>query len=131
MLSRNKSIRHEYELLDRYEAGVALRGAEVKAVKKRGINFDGAFVKIVSGEALLLNATIDLYDFSRPDDYDPKRTRKLLLHKKEIAHLEGKLAQGGNLTVVPVSTYTKKARVKIEIALAKGRKTWEIKRVQK
>lgn len=130
MLSRNKSVQREYEILDRLEAGIVLNGAEVKSVKKRGINFEGAFVKVAGGEALLINATIEIYNFSRPDSHEPKRTRKLLLHKKEIERIQGKLSQGSNLTLVPVSCYIKKSFIKLEIAVAKGRKTWEVKRVE-
>ncbi len=131
MLHRDRKVQREYELLDRYEAGIVLTGAEVKSAKKRGINFEGAFVKIVDGEALLINAMIEGYDFSRPEGYDPRRTRKLLLHRKEIERIEGKLSQKGNLTVVPVQTLQKKGYVKIEIALGRGKKTWEVKKVEK
>lgn len=123
MISRNKSLRHEYEIIDRFEAGIVLRGEEVPIAKKRGINFDGSYVKIVGGEAMLINASIESGDI--------KRTRKLLLHKKEIEHIMGKLSQKANLSLVPVKMYQKKGFVKLEIALAKGRKVWEVKKVVK
>ncbi len=131
MLRHNKTAQREYEITERFEAGIVLTGAEVKSVKKRGINFDGAYVKLVGNEALLLNANVDVYDFSRPENYDPKRSRKLLLHKKELERIRGKLAQGGNLTIVPISSYIKKGFVKLEIGLGKGRKTWEVKKIEK
>lgn len=131
MLRRNKTAQREYEITDRFEAGIVLTGAEVKSVKKRGINFEGSYVKIVGNEALLINASVEAYNFAHPDNYDPKRSRKLLLHKKELNNIRGKLAQKGNLTIVPVSSYVKKGFVKIEIGLGKGRKTWEVKKIEK
>ncbi len=130
MLRRNKTAQREYEITDRLEAGIVLSGAEVKSVKKRGINFDGAYIKLVGNEALLINASVEAYGFSNPEGYDPKRSRKLLLHKKEIERIRGKLAQAGNLTIVPLSSYIKKGFVKLEIGIGKGRKTWEIKKVE-
>ena len=130
MLRRNKTVQREYEIVDRFEAGIVLTGAEVKSVKKRGIHFEGSFIKLVGNEALLLNATVEGYDFSRPENYDPKRSRKLLLHKKELLRIQSKLGQGQNLTIVPISSYVKKGFVKLEIGIGKGRKMWEIKKVE-
>lgn len=121
----------EYELLDKFEAGIALYGYEVKAVRQVGIKFEGAFVKFVGSKPTLLNAHIPLYKFAKVENYDPDRSRNLLLNKKEILRIEGKLSQGGNLTVVPVRWYNKGGRIKVEIALAKGRKSWEVKKLEK
>lgn len=120
----NKKATFDYVLLDRFEAGVALLGMEVKSIKTGHASLDGAFVRIIDGEAFLINAQIFAYEYARPDHYDPKRTRKLLLHKKELLHLQTKL-NGSNLTVVPVSWYNKGPRIKLEIALAKGKKQFE------
>jgi SsrA-binding protein len=130
MLRQNKTAQREFEISDRLEAGIVLTGAEVKSVKKRGINFEGSYIKIVGNDALLINAMIEIYDFSRPETYDARRSRKLLLHKKEINRIRGKIAQGGNLTIVPLSTYVKKGFVKLEVGIGKGRKTWEIKKIE-
>lgn len=127
----NKTYRREYSLIEKYEAGVALSGAEVKSAKQGRIKLAGSFVKIRGSEAYLVNAEISIYQYARPEGYDPARTRKLLLHKKEIIRLKTKLKTGGNLTVVPVSCYNKKGLIKLEIALSKGKKTWERKKFEK
>lgn len=120
----NKKASFEYILSDRFEAGVSLLGSEVKSLKSGHASLDGAFVKIINGEAYIINAQIFPYEHARPDKYDPKRTRKLLLHKKELLKISMK-AKGENLTVVPVSWYNKGPRIKLEIAIAKGKKQYE------
>ena len=120
----NKKATFDYTILDRFEAGVALLGMEVKSVRAGHASLDGAFVRIIDTEAFLLNAQIFAYKYARPDQYDPKRTRKLLLHKKELLHLKTKMS-GANLTVIPISWYNKGPRIKLEIALAKGKKQFE------
>lgn len=120
----NKKATFDYTILERFEAGVSLLGMEVKSVKAGHASLDGAFVRIIDGEAFLLNAQIFAYQYARPDHYDPKRTRKLLLHKRELLRIQTKLA-GANLTVIPVSWYTKGPRIKLEIAVAKGKKQFE------
>lgn len=127
----NRNLNREYEVLEKYEAGVALTGAEVRSVKEGNIKLDGAYVKIFGNEVHLINAEVAIYKYARPETYDPRRTRKLLLHKKEILRLRTKLATSGNLTIVPVACYNKKGLVKVEIALAKGKKTWEKKSLDK
>lgn len=131
MIIRNKTAKRDYELLDKTEAGIVLSGAEAKAVKTQGAKLDGAYVKIVDGNALLINAHIPRYSHSSDADYDASRTRRLLLHKKEIVQIKSKMAQNRNLTLVPVSMYTARGLVKIEIALARGRKLWQKKSVEK
>ena len=127
----NKRLGREYSPLEKYEAGIVLLGAEVKAVKQGRIRIDGAYVKLIGNEVHLVGAEIAIYQYARPDRYDPQRTRKLLLHKKEVLRLATKLAGGGNLTIVPASCYNKGGLIKVEIALARGKKTWEVKRVEK
>ena len=120
----NKKAGFNYKLGDRFEAGISLTGLEVKSIKENRADISNAYVKIIQGEAFLVNAQIFAYQYARPDHYDPKRTRKLLLHKKELLHLQTKMS-GANLTIVPVSWYNKGPRIKLEIALAKGRKQFE------
>ena len=120
----NRQARHEYQILDTVEAGVHLLGAEVKTVKTGRMNLVGAFVRIIGSEAYLVNAEIPLYPYARPEGYDPRRTRKLLLHKKEIISLKSKISQS-NLTLVPLSCYTRSGFVKLEIGLAKGKKAYQ------
>lgn len=127
----NKYINREYTVLEKYEAGIVLTGAEVKSVRKGNIQFKNAFVKIMGDGAVLINCEIPIYKFARPEGYDLRRTRKLLLHKEELIRLRTKLSSGGNLTIVPLSCYTKRALIKLEIALCKGKKTWEKKKVEK
>ena len=123
----NKKARYNYEFLEKLEAGIVLTGAEVKSVKKGRIRLDEAFVRIdPSGEAWLTNAHIHPYEFADNRNYQPTRSRKLLLHKKEILSLTKKM-EGRNLAMVPVSCYTKKGVIKLELALAKGKKKWEKK----
>lgn len=120
----NKKATFEYEILERLEAGVSLTGAEVKSVKGGHAQLTGAFVRIIGSEAYLVNAQIFPYLYARPEGYDPKRTRKLLLHKSELIRLKSKL-DGANLTLVPLSWYTRGPLVKLEIGLARGKKQYE------
>ncbi len=120
----NKKATFDYTIIERLEAGVALLGMEVKSIREGHATLDGSFVKIIDGHAYLLNAQIYTYKYSRPEHYDPKRTRTLLLHAKELLMLQHKL-NGANLTVIPLSWYTKGPRIKLEIALAKGKKQFE------
>jgi SsrA-binding protein len=120
----NRKATYDYQLLDRFEAGINLFGAEVKAVREGHVNLDGSFVRIIGGEAHLVNANIFPYKYARPETYDERRTRKLLLHKKEIISLKSKM-DGSSLTIVPVSLYTTHGLIKVELALAKSKKKFE------
>lgn len=127
----NRKYKREYQEIEKYEAGVSLTGAEVKSVRAGRIKLEDAFVRIIGSEAYLINAEVQIYSFSRPQGYDPRRTRKLLLHKQEIIRLKTKLASAGRLTIVPVSCYNKHNLIKLEIALAKGRGEIEKKKLEK
>lgn len=121
-LAINKRATFDYELLDKYEAGLVLAGYEVKSAKLGHISLKGAFVTIHEGEAYLTNCSISAYKFSgKLPDYNPERSRKLLLHKKEIDSLIGTVQQKG-LTLVPIRVYTNNNRVKLEFAVGKGKK---------
>lgn len=124
----NKKAFFDFELLDRLEAGINLLGAEVKAVRQGQVDLTGSHVKLVGSEAYLMNARILPYAYARPDGYDERRTRKLLLHKREILGLRHKL-EGAHLTIVPISVYTIGNLIKVEIALAKGKKEYDKRRV--
>lgn len=130
MISRNRTARRNYEILETIESGISLSGAEVKSVRARGMKLEDAYVKVVGGKPQLINANISQYAFSHEDQYDAKKTRPLLLHKKEIIRLQTKLAQSPQLTIVPLACYNKKGLIKLEIALAKGKKSWQIKRIE-
>ena len=120
----NKSVGYNYQLFDRVEAGIALTGSEVKSLFLGHGSLEEAYVKIISGEAYLLNAHIHPYQFADVKNIDPKKTRKLLLHQKELLSLENKIKQK-NLLLVPVAWYNKGHQIKLEIALARGKKKWE------
>ena len=126
----NKKATFEYVILERFEAGVNLTGAEVKSIKGGHAQLTGSFVRIIGSEAYLVNAQIFPYIYARPEGYDPKRTRKLLLHKAELIRLKSKL-EGANLTLIPLSWYTKGPLVKLEIALARGKKEYEKREVKR
>lgn len=122
----NKKVFHDYKLFEHIEAGVKLIGSEVKAVRLGHADLNGSHVKIMGSEAYLINAKIYPYQYSRPEGYEEQRTRKLLLHKREIIALKSK-TDGQNLTIVPVSLYTSANLVKLDLALAKGKKQYEKK----
>ena len=108
-------------ILERFEAGIHLLGSEVKAVRLGHADLTGSFVRIMGSEAYLVNSNIFPYEYARPEGYDARRTRKLLLHKKEIIALKSKM-EGQNLTLVPISLYTTSHHIKLELALGKPKK---------
>jgi SsrA-binding protein len=120
----NRSASYDYTILDRFEAGIKLTGAEVKSVKGGHVSLTGSFVKLMGTEAFLINSKIEPYSFAKNVNYDPQRTRKLLLHKREVISLLRKM-DSANLTLVPVSMYLQHGLVKVEVALAKGKKQYE------
>ncbi len=122
----NKRAFFDYSILEKFEAGINLYGAEVKAVRLGHADLTGSHVRIMGSEAYLINAKIFPYKYSRPENYDEQRTRKLLLHKNEIIALKSK-TEGQNLTLVPLSMYTTKTFIKVEIALGKGKKQYDKK----
>jgi len=123
-LADNRKAGYDFHLLEHFEAGVALVGTEVKAIREGRINLRDSFCKLERGEAYLLNAHIGQYSHGGYASHDPMRPRKLLLHREELNKLLGKTAERG-LTVVPLRMYLRNGRVKVEIALAKGKKTFD------
>jgi len=125
VFSENKKVYFDYEILETFEAGLVLSGAEVKSIKNGRMNLLGSYVNFHNGELYLINASIAPYQpKNQPPDYDPQRSRKLLLKKKEIGYLAGKIKQKG-LTLVPTKVYNKGRRIKIEIGLARGKKQYD------
>jgi len=120
----NRKAYHDYQLFERIEAGIKLLGAEVKAIRAGKADLTGSHVRIIGLEMYLVNARIFPYSYARPESYEENRTRKLLVHKKEIISLRSKI-EGEHLTMVPLSLYTIGSFVKLEIALAKGKKQYE------
>ena len=130
-LAINKRARFDYEILETLEAGISLLGTEVKSVKAGNMQLRGAFVTMHDGEAILINATIPAWQAKNsPEDYDPERSRKLLLNRAEIDRIIGAKGESG-LTIVPLRVYTKRSLVKIEIGLAKGRQQHSKKQIKK
>lgn len=122
IVSDNRQARFQYEILETYEAGIQLVGTEVKSIRAGKANLKDGFALIRNGEVLLLNVHISPHHTtSQVFNHDPRRTRKLLLHRDEIRKLTGKVEQQG-LTLVPLKMYLKRGWVKIDIALAKGKK---------
>jgi SsrA-binding protein len=120
--AENRKARFNYEILEKYEVGIELLGIEVKSVRGGRMSLEGAFVVVRGGEAFLINATIPPYQPNNtPKDYDPLRNKKLLLTKKEIIALAGS-EKNKSLTIVPISVYNKGRKIKVEIALVKGKK---------
>jgi SsrA-binding protein len=116
----NRRARHDYHLLDRVEAGLVLTGTEVKSLREGRASLQQAYADIRDGEAWLVGAHISVYEQGNVANHDPDRDRKLLLHKKELSSLAGKVAQRG-LTLVPTKLYFKDGRAKVELALARGK----------
>ena len=126
----NKRAPYDYELQDRFEAGINLQGQEVKAVRLGHADLTGSFIRVRGSEVYLINAKIYPYEFARTHDYDQKRTRKLLLHKREILALKTK-TDGSNLTIVPISLYTTPNLIKVELAVGKPRRQVNKKEMKK
>lgn len=124
VLLTNKKAPFEYDITQVYEAGVILTGPEVKSLRNKSGSLSGSFVKILSDEAYLLNAQISPYRYADNRDYDPKRTRKLLLTKKEISHLLEESSQKG-VAIVPLSFMLSGRHIKLKIGLGKGKKQYE------
>jgi len=126
----NKKAKFDYDILDKFEAGLVLTGPEVKSVKAGQINLKGSYITIKhkpKTEVFLINAHISKYKpAGLQPDYEPTRSRKLLLHKKEINKLIGKMKEKG-LTIVPLSVYTKHNRIKLEFGIGRGKKKFEKK----
>ncbi len=129
-LARNKKAFFDYEILEEIEAGLVLKGYEVKSVKLRHMSLKGSFVSVHGGELFLTNASIPLYKQATVSDYDPTVSRKLLVKRKQIDRLTGK-AQADKLTLVPLSVYNKQGRLKLSFALAKGKKKFDKRQVIK
>ena len=122
-LIQNKKVHFNYEIIERYEAGIELFGSEVKALRAGRGSIDGSHVTVRGGEAYLVGATVQPYQSGNiPKDYDATRNRRLLLTKREIAELGAQESKKG-LTIVPISVYNKQYKLKVEIAIVRGKKT--------
>ncbi len=120
----NRAASHDYYLEQRYEAGIALRGTEVKSIREGQCNLKDSYALLKDGELYLLNAHIGVYAPGAQFNHDTKRTRKLLVHHAELLKLNAAIQQRG-LTLIPTRMYFKNGRVKLEIAVAKGKQLWD------
>jgi SsrA-binding protein len=127
LIAENRRARHEYHLLERFEAGLVLTGTEVKSLREGHVTLQRAFADVRGGELWLVGAHIPEYAQGNMANHDPDRERKLLLHKREIASLIGKVQERG-LTLVPTRLYWKDGRAKVEVALARGKETRDKRR---
>jgi SsrA-binding protein len=123
----NKKAPVSFKITEKFEAGIVLLGSEVKAIRLGHVDLGSSYVKIIDNEAFLVNAKIFPYKFSRLENYDEGRSRKLLLHKKEITTLKSKLEQK-HVTLVPTAIYIKDGHFKLEIALGSGKKAFEMRK---
>jgi SsrA-binding protein len=121
VIATNRKAYHDYEILETYEAGIVLRGTEVKSLRESQVNFKDCYAAVDNGEAWLIGCYISPYHHGTDANHDPERKRKLLLHKKEIQRLLGKVAERG-LTMIPLRLYFKGGRAKCELGLARGKK---------
>jgi SsrA-binding protein len=121
VIATNRKAYHDYEILETYEAGIVLRGTEVKSLRESQVNFKDCYAAVDNGEAWLIGCYISPYHHGTDANHDPERKRKLLLHKKEVQRLLGKVAERG-LTMIPLRLYFKGGRAKCELGLARGKK---------
>lgn len=124
IVASNKKAYHDYFILDTYEAGLELQGTEIKSIRKGNTNLKDSFIRIKNDEAFIENMHIAPYEQGNRFNHEPLRTRKLLLHKKEIKKLQKEVKENG-LTIVPTKLYFNTSKLKVEIALAKGKKLYD------
>ena len=123
-MATNRKARHEYEVLETFEAGIVLRGPEVKSVREGKVGFQDAFARVERGEAFLYNLHISPYEQANRYNLDPLRTRKLLLRRQELRKLVGSVGEKG-LTLVPLELYFRRGYAKVLLGLARGRKLYD------
>ena len=124
VLARNRKARFDYFIDSTFEAGIALRGSEVKSIKAGRVSLKEAYVDIRNGEAFLTGAHVAEWPYANIDGHSPTRPRKLLLHKGEIRRLQGKVQERG-YTLVPISLYLKRGIIKLEVGLARGKRKYD------
>lgn len=121
-IASNRRARRNYTVVDTFEAGIALLGSEVKSMREGRVDLKDSYADVRRGELWLVGAYVAPYEFARDGGHDPERDRKLLMHRREIDRIAGQAAEKG-LTLIPLQVYFKKGKVKVELGLAKGRRT--------
>jgi len=124
VIATNRKARHDYAVLETYETGIELRGSEVKSLREAKAQLQDSYATVDGGQLFLRGAHINPYDPASYENHDPTRARRLLMHRAEIRRLSGKLEESG-LTLVPLSLYFKNGKVKVELALVRGRKVYD------
>lgn len=124
VVAQNKKAYHDYIILDTYEAGIALTGTEIKSIRAGQVNLRDGFAAVEDGEIWLQNVHVAPYTQANRENHEPRRPRKLLLHRREINRLTGKLQEKG-LTLVPLKMYLKNNRAKVELGLGQGKKSYD------
>lgn len=127
ILAQNRKARHQYFIEETYEAGIALQGTEVKSIRAGKVNLKDSFARVEKGELFLYNIHVSPYEQGNLFNHDPLRPRKLLMHRREINRLGG-LQQGKGYTLVPLSIYLRNGKIKVELALAKGKREYDKRR---
>ncbi len=130
LIASNKKAFHDYHVLQKVEAGVQLTGTEVKSLREAQLNLKDSYVTFKNGEAFLLGAHISPYAHGNRENHEPERTRKLLLHRRELEKLEEQVMQKG-LTIVPLRVYFKGSKVKVEIGVVRGKKLYDKREAEK
>lgn len=126
-ITENRKASADFKIEEKYEAGIVLTGAEIKSIRLKRASLRGSFVKTIGGEAYVVNMRIDRYPYASERDYDPKRTRKLLLGKREITRLAGKASQKG-VTIVPLKLYLRDNLAKLQIGVGRAKKKYDKRR---
>lgn len=124
VVAKNRKARHDYFILETLEAGLALKGTEIKSIRAGQISLKEAYIRVDGEEAWLVNAHVAPYDPASRENHDPLREKKLLLHKREIENLFAEVRQKGT-TIIPLQVYLRNGKAKIEIAVAKGKKNYD------
>ncbi len=124
IIATNRKANFEYEILNRYEAGIVITGTEVKSLREAKVNLQEAYGRIINNEAWIINSHINEYKFGNINNHNPVRDRKLLLNKREIRKIKQQLQEKG-LTMVPLKIYFKGSLVKVEVGIAKGKKLYD------
>ncbi len=130
LIAKNKKAYYQYEILEEYEAGIVLLGTEVKALRERRVNLKEGYARFLAGELWLEGCHISPYSHGNRSNHEPRRRRKLLLHRRELNRLKGKKTEKG-LTIVPLSLYFKHGKAKVKIGLARGKKIHDKRETQR
>ena len=130
IISINKKAFYEYDILEKYEAGISLKGSEIKAIRESKVNIKESYIRVKDNELFIIGMNIAKYSHEGYSSHDPMREKKLLVHKYEIKKIREEVEEKGK-TIIPLSLYYKNTRVKIQFAIAKGRKLWDKRNYKK